>query len=607
MRSWAFPCLALLRERRIGKKMNLQDFELLMDEEILARGYDYYANGRIISVEETDKNVYRAEVEGSELYSVEVQLDDDAGAGILDSCCDCPYDRGEYCKHQAAVFFALRDIKGAKAPEGGERARMAPESTAPESLSPAAVPESAGNPFLRKRKPPDMEAILSKRTKTELVQFILTLAVRDEQIQRRIQLDFEEGDDKEEIARAVALIRVCIENHADRQGFVRYGDTFEAVRGAEMVLEKARSVLEKKKSLQALALGLCVAHEMMRLLGRADDSGGVVGEVISESFGFIVEIVGTEGLTPAEKESIFQTLLKEAANKRYTNWSNWRLELLEIPATLADTPASRKKLEKDLDKLAEKGKEDTWAGRSFAEKVELIRYRMILQYEGQEKACEFIRRNLRYPAFRKMAVEGALAGKDYEEVIRLSREGEKEDEAHARLVRQWKEYRYKACRLAGKLEEARQIALEFILEGSFEHYRELKQTYNAGEWTAVYPRIIAMLENQKRKFSDVHPRILIEEGEKQKLLEYVQARPWTVEIYDERLVPEFQEEVWDLYAEYIKEKAASARDRQEYREVCAIIRKLKKTGGEERAAEIKEKLLGRYSDRPAFKDELSKV
>lgn len=160
MRSWAFPCLALLRERRIGKKMNLQDLELLMDEKILARGYDYYAKGRIISVEETDKNVYRAEVEGSELYSVEVELDDEGG--ILDSCCDCPYDRGEYCKHQAAVFFALRDIKGAKAPEGGERARMAPESTAPEntgpentapeSVFPAAGPESAGGSVRRQEE-----------------------------------------------------------------------------------------------------------------------------------------------------------------------------------------------------------------------------------------------------------------------------------------------------------------------------------------------------------------------------------------------------------------------------------------------------------------------
>ncbi|MFC0162568.1 MULTISPECIES: SWIM zinc finger family protein [Bacillus] len=27
---------------------------------------------------------------------------------IVVSFCDCPYDRGDYCKHQAAAFYALR-------------------------------------------------------------------------------------------------------------------------------------------------------------------------------------------------------------------------------------------------------------------------------------------------------------------------------------------------------------------------------------------------------------------------------------------------------------------------------------------------------------------
>ena len=89
--------------------MNLHNFEVCIDKKILARGYEYYENDCVRSVEETEKNVYVAEVEGGELYTVEVELD--AQADIVDSQCDCPYDWGEYCKHQAAVFFALRDLK----------------------------------------------------------------------------------------------------------------------------------------------------------------------------------------------------------------------------------------------------------------------------------------------------------------------------------------------------------------------------------------------------------------------------------------------------------------------------------------------------------------
>jgi uncharacterized Zn finger protein len=90
-------------------KMNLNNFESYIDKKILARGFDYYENDNVSSLEEVDENVYEAEVEGTDLYTVEVELDDKAN--IIDTQCDCPYDMGEYCKHQVAVFLALRDMK----------------------------------------------------------------------------------------------------------------------------------------------------------------------------------------------------------------------------------------------------------------------------------------------------------------------------------------------------------------------------------------------------------------------------------------------------------------------------------------------------------------
>ena len=89
--------------------MNLNDFENYIEKKILARGYDYYENNYVTSVEETEENVFEAEVEGTELYTVEVELDDQAN--IIDTECDCPYDMGEYCKHQIAAFLAVREIK----------------------------------------------------------------------------------------------------------------------------------------------------------------------------------------------------------------------------------------------------------------------------------------------------------------------------------------------------------------------------------------------------------------------------------------------------------------------------------------------------------------
>jgi hypothetical protein len=75
----------------------------------------------------------------------------------------------------------------------------------------------------------------------------------------------------------------------------------------------------------------------------------------------------------------------------------------------------------------------------------------------------------------------------------------------------------------------------------------------------------------------------------------------------EHLLPVFKEEVYALFIRYIEQNAAAASNRRAYQQVCAIIRKLKKAGGKEEAATIKQKLYVTYVNRPAFRDELTKV
>jgi hypothetical protein len=232
---------------------------------------------------------------------------------------------------------------------------------------------------------------------------------------------------------------------------------------------------------------------------------------------------------------------------------------------------------------------------------------MIEQYAGQKAAQEFIGQNLQYSEFRIMAIENAMKKKDYDAVIKLTLDGEEKDKDSRGLVNQWKNHRYKAFKLSGRLNDLRGIAMEFILDGSFEYYKELKRTYDSGEWPSIYPRIIFLLENQKRTYQDVYTRILIEEGEKQKLLACVQARPSTIEHFYKQLIPEFKEEVYTLFLQYIEQTAARAGNRKDYQTVCGIIRNLKKAGGQEQAVEIKQKLFNKYANKPAFRDELSRV
>ncbi len=573
--------------------MNLNNFEKYIDKKILLRGQNYYENGCVVSVEETDDNIFKAEVEGTELYTVEVELDDEGN--IADTQCDCPYDMGEYCKHQAAVFLALRDMKNNIS---GRKSQMASQSQTSEA------PEASVS---RKRKTPGIREILDRRTKEELVEFMLRVAAEYDEIRQQIEWKFDNEKDEEEVSKSIALIRTFIRKNSDRYGFVNYGDADEAVRGAYLVLEKASIALKQNKMVHAVELALCVTQEMTDLLQYADDSDGVIGEVIDESLYFINEIIEDEDLSSVDKESIFGRLLEESTNNRYKGWPDWRLNFLEKCSWLAHTSDLRSKLEKHLLSISESAAGDTWTVNYLTERINLIRYNMVEEYDGQKKAQEFLEQNLQYSSFRKMAIETSMTNKEYDNVIKLALDGEEKDKSLPGLVDQWKRYRYKACQLSGKLDEQRGIATDFILDGSFEYYKELKKTYAAEEWSSVYPKIIFMLEDKKKTYMNIYTSILIEEGEKQKLLEYVKGTPSSVESYYKHLIPEFKEEVYAVFWQFIGQKAARAGNRRDYQQVCAVIRNLKKAGGKEQASEIRQTLYAQYANRPAFRDELSRV
>ena len=87
--------------------LTLKDFELQLNETILRRGKQYYADGALTGLEETGKSIWHAKVVGSTTYTVEIKLLDKIE--IEDYSCNCPYNEG-ICKHIAAVLFRLKEV-----------------------------------------------------------------------------------------------------------------------------------------------------------------------------------------------------------------------------------------------------------------------------------------------------------------------------------------------------------------------------------------------------------------------------------------------------------------------------------------------------------------
>ncbi len=574
--------------------MNLNNFVSYIDRVIYLRGDDYYENGHVKFVKETEANVYVAKVEGTETYTVNVKLDD--SLNIVETLCDCPYDIGQFCKHQVAVFLALQEIKNC---ESEERIFKGKQSSNKE--------QEVGSPKGGEDYELDIEQILSARTKEELIDFLVEISYEYKEVTQRIMLEFANGDNEEELLKAASLIHTYINNSSDRHGFVDYMNTDNAVYGAELVLEKAGVAIDEDNVLHAVNLILCAIREMVDLIQDADDSGGTIGAVIDNGFSCIDEIIENEEFSASEEIIIFENLMKEASHRRYDGWTDWRFNYLESASKLSDTTELRNRLETYITIFLSKEDVNSWSGNYFAEKVHQIRYNMILHNDGEEKAMDFIEQNLQFSGFREMAIERAMQNKDYEHVIKLALDGEAKDKNMRGLVNKWKGYRYNAYKLSGKLDEQRVVAMDFIMDGSFNYYKELKNTYGKDEWAEIYLKIILSLGSQNINISNIYTDILIEEGEKEKLLDYVKNRPSSVESYYKHLIPEFKEEVYELFIKYIEQTASRASNRKSYQGVCAIIRNLKKAGGKEQALEITQKLYNIYAKRPAFRDELTRV
>jgi len=561
--------------------VNLSDMEIEIDPVILDRGREYLLSGYVRSLEKVNEQIYRAQVQGSELYEVVADLD--KSGAILSLECDCPYDFGPVCKHQAAVLLKIRN--DVQLPSVGKTADM-PSS-----------PKTS------------LKALLERQPKEHLIDLLLSMAADSYVVEQRIQLYVSEGGDDEQLAECRELIQSYIAAYSDNHGFVNYRSVGRAVEGAEVVAEKAREAADDGDWIQAVRMDFCVLEEMLDLLQAADDSDGTIGGVIAESLERVQEIAYNAHQMPTPQMTLlFRMLLEESEDSRFDGWSDWQLALLRYASQMAVTADLRQEWEQQVARITSRQSGGTWSRDYFVKEVAMMRYEFICKHEGDSAAREFIQRHLHFPDFRQLAIQTALDQGRYDDALRLAEEGEAAD--HSRglpgLVKQWKELRYEACERCGRLELQREIGKELVQDGDYSYYKRIKDSYSSEEWSTVYVDILHSLERTERH-GEVYTRILVEEQETERLLVYVKQRPDRIEDFHRHLMGEFRTEVIELFQVHIESTAAHSSARPHYQNVCRIIRMLQQAGGQEEALEITHFLLDKYPRKPAFREELMEL
>ncbi len=560
--------------------LTLANFKKAIPLSILERGKEYFEAGRVTDLEFSDSNVWSAQVEGTERYQVQIEQ---ATNGKLTCSCTCPYDADPYCKHIAAVLYAIE--AGLPDRTAGKNAR--PRQTTGDKLREA----------------------LSDVSREELLEVVLEVAGRDRQFANQLLLRFAKaGQSKTSYSK---MVKDALRTGYGDYGFIDYRGSMDAASAVSNVLTHADAALARGHVEQAAAIFEAVFENVVDVIGQADDSSGSLGGCVAHA----LEGLGkaAEAASPEERQALFQYFVDEARKPRYQGW-DWKWDLLEMAAGMVNTAETRQQVFASLDAVAAGEARtsigrDSWFVNYARERAALIKLEVIERDEGAEAVDAFIAAHVELDKFRMMQIERHLERGELDAARHLAADGVKRstDQRMAGLV---SEYRTLLLQVAQRQHDTTtviQLARELLLgRDGFEYYDVLAKTVAADQWPTFRETLIR--DAERNRMPELVAQIYAREETWPRLLEMAQ-QGWThtVEHYRKDLEKRFPAEVAAIYEKTVYKMLEQVSNRTGYQEACAFLKRMKALGSAERAAEVIQDLKARYRNRRALLEELGRI
>jgi uncharacterized Zn finger protein len=557
--------------------LTLDNFKKVIVSQILARGREYYIKDRVVDLSLDEEAAWSAVVEGTDSYDVTISQSEN---GELCCACTCPYDHGPYCKHIAAVLYAI-------------------EKTFPEYFG------------IRKAKP-----ATSRRTRTDqlhdalqaasheqLVAVLLELAAANRDIMNQLLLQLDVVGEKPADYRR--LVKDALRPPAGAHGFLDYRASMEAASKVARILNQAGSVLATRPQ-QALSIYQAVLELSVDAIGYADDSSGALGGIIEYALEGIRKC--RDRLPVVDQDNLFDNLIQQAGSQRYANW-NWRWNLFDIAVELADDKSKRARLEAALEACRPSGHrddEENWSQRYLEERIDEAKLAIILVYDGEEAALAFMHANKRHHGFRRHLVDYYLNRGDLNIAFSLASEGITAAERSRLfgLVNIYREFLLEIARRDGDIKNVVSEARALWLGRGEDKYLDLlRKSIPAAEWESFRERLLADGDCQPIMAAQV----LAADGLWSRLLELALRYPTIASAYQDELESRYPEAMADHYARIVEIKLKRTTDRATYQEAAEFLRRIKRLGYPARADEMTRDFISRFPQRRAMIDELRKV
>lgn len=249
---------------------------------IFQRGKSYAASGAVdvTSEDPMPEPALHAQVFGTETYSTEVWIEDDAVAGA----CDCPNAaEGWFCKHQVAVALVWRDRLG------GET------QASDEALLEGAKTSTTKRARSTKSRRQALIDFLHGQDASTLADKLVEFADRDRDLSRELHQWQQLSTASHEASDLKPLITELL---APGRRFIAWDESSSFVARAEKVLpllQQARA----RNAAAATTLGLHALRRSWAVLEQADDSNGDIGGLCQQIGAEWVRSLKAAGPQPA--------------------------------------------------------------------------------------------------------------------------------------------------------------------------------------------------------------------------------------------------------------------------------------------------------------------
>ena len=563
--------------------MTLNDFEQFISKVILERGHDYYKNDCVMDIEETEPGIWTAEVEGTELYFVEVNLENEE---IIEWGCDCPFE-GDICKHVVAVFYALVE----ELSKGGKN----------------------GNKKNTKRKKNDLEIIFKKAAKEELQEFIKSQFPKVHGLKNSFIAYFADKIEGSPRQKYKNIIVNMIRAYQGRNGFIDYRSAQKLEKSLADILYRAENMLDERNVVESLEICQVVIEEVSELVQYMDDSDGVINYVIEFASDIFFRII--EKTPPELKDKLFDYCMSEYPKNKYHD-ANAEDILLEMLSKLVSTQAQEDRFLSLIDRQIEKEKQKEFGEYSISNLLE----KKINYLNGRDKrdeAWKLLVDNRQYPQFMETIINKEIKKKNFMGAIDLCNEAIEiaRKKNHTGTILTWNEKLLEIYELKKDVNAIRQISEKlFTARRDLKYYKKLKSTYQPGEWVNECEIIIDNIKgkNAVGNYIDAQliAEIFIEESYKERLLKLLRLNSkdmrFVSRFYD-FLAEDYPDDVLSIFEEGVK-ISATLTGRTAYKETASYLKKMKKIkGGNDKVIALVAYFRQTYRNRKAMLEILNEI